>query len=98
MATEALEPIGVREVKNGFSYWSARVNQTGQPLTVLKNNKPWVVIQPANAEAEERRVRLEKFRKLTWQIEHEPLELKDDFDPTLTDEEILDQEIMRRYD
>lgn len=97
MPTEVLEPIGVREAKNNFSYWMARVNQTGQPLTVLKNNKPLVVIQPANAEAAERRERLEKFRKLTWMIENEPLEFRDHFDPTLTDEEILDQEIMRRY-
>lgn len=97
MPVEALEPIGVREAKNSFSYWTAHVNQTGQPLTVLKNNKPWVVIQPANAEAEERRKRLENFRKLTWLIEHEPLELRDDFDPTLSDEEILNQERMRRF-
>ena len=25
------------------------VNRTGRPVTVLKNNKPWVVIQPADA-------------------------------------------------
>ena len=26
---------------------TAEVNRTGRPVTILKNNRPWVVIQPA---------------------------------------------------
>lgn len=39
------------EAKNNFSKVTAEVNRTGRPVTVLKNNKPWVVIQPASAAA-----------------------------------------------
>ena len=39
--------IGLAEAKNNFSKITAEVNRTGRPVTVLKNNKPWVVIQPA---------------------------------------------------
>lgn len=97
MAMEKLAPVGVREIKNNFSYLSTRVNETGQPLTVLKNNKPWVVIQPAEPEAKARQERIERFKKLTWAIENEPFELRDDFDQTLSDEEILHEELMRRH-
>ncbi|QUC02980.1 type II toxin-antitoxin system Phd/YefM family antitoxin [Atopobium sp. oral taxon 416] len=31
-----------------FSKVTAEVNRTGRPVTVLKNNKPWVIIQPAS--------------------------------------------------
>lgn len=41
--------IGLAEAKNNFSKLTAEVNRTGRPVTVLKNNKPWVVIQPASA-------------------------------------------------
>ena len=39
--------MGLAEVKNNFSRVTAEVNRTGRPVTVLKNNRPWVVIQPA---------------------------------------------------
>ena len=39
--------IGLTEAKNNFSKATAEVNRTGRPVTVLKNNKPWVVISPA---------------------------------------------------
>ena len=39
--------IGLAEAKKNFSRLTAEVNRTGKPVTVLKNNKPWVVIQPA---------------------------------------------------
>lgn len=39
--------IGLAEAKKNFSKLTAEVNRTGKPVTVLKNNKPWVVIQPA---------------------------------------------------
>ena len=42
--------MGLAEAKNNFSRVTAGVNRTGRPVTVLKNNKPWVVIQPATAE------------------------------------------------
>lgn len=41
--------IGLADAKNNFSRVTAEVNRTGEPVTVLKNNKPWVVIQPASA-------------------------------------------------
>lgn len=40
--------IGFSEAKNNFSKVTAEVNRTGRPITILKNNKPWVVIQPAD--------------------------------------------------
>lgn len=39
--------IGLAEAKSNFSKLTAEVNRSGKPVTVLKNNKPWVVIQPA---------------------------------------------------
>lgn len=39
--------IGLAEAKNNFSKVTAEVNKTGRPVTVLKNNKPWVIIMPA---------------------------------------------------
>lgn len=43
--------MGLAEAKNNFSKVTAEINRTGRPVTVLKNNKPWVVIQPASARA-----------------------------------------------
>ena len=37
------------EAKNNFSRVTAEVNRTGRSVTILKNNKPWVVIQPARS-------------------------------------------------
>lgn len=39
--------MGLAEAKNNFSRVTAEVNRTGRPVTILKNNRPWVVIQPA---------------------------------------------------
>ncbi len=39
--------IGLAEAKNSFSRVTAEVNRTGRPVTVMKNNKPWVTISPA---------------------------------------------------
>jgi antitoxin Phd len=39
--------IGLAEAKNNFSRVTAEVNRSGRPVTVLKNNKPWVTISPA---------------------------------------------------
>lgn len=41
--------MGLAEAKNNFSKVTAEVNRTGRPVTVLKNNRPWVVIQPASS-------------------------------------------------
>ena len=41
--------IGLAEAKKNFSKLTAEINRTGKPVTVLKNNKPWVIIQPASA-------------------------------------------------
>lgn len=41
--------VGLAEAKKNFSRITAEINRTGKPVTVLKNNKPWVVIQPASA-------------------------------------------------
>ena len=43
--------MGLTEAKNNFSRVTAEVNRTGRPVTILKNNKPWVVIQPATTPA-----------------------------------------------
>ena len=52
------EPVGVREAKNRFSELTTEVNASGVPLTVLRNNRPWVVIYPADEAAASRRERL----------------------------------------
>ena len=39
--------IGLGDAKNNFSRVTAEANRTGKPVTILKNNRPWVVIQPA---------------------------------------------------
>ena len=41
--------MGLAEAKNNFSRVTAEINRTGRPVTVLKNNRPWVVINPAPA-------------------------------------------------
>lgn len=38
--------IGLAKAKN-FSRVTAEVNRTGKPVTVLRNNRPWVTISPA---------------------------------------------------
>ena len=37
------------EVRDNFSEVADEVNKSGRSVTVLKNNRPWVVIQPASA-------------------------------------------------
>ena len=44
--------MGLAEAKNNFSKVTAEVNRTGRPVTVLKSNRPWVVIQPAAGAAQ----------------------------------------------
>ncbi|MBP3222415.1 MAG: type II toxin-antitoxin system Phd/YefM family antitoxin [Actinomycetaceae bacterium] len=39
--------IGLADAKNNFSRLTTQVNDMGKPVTVLKNNRPWVVISPA---------------------------------------------------
>lgn len=41
--------MGLAEAKNNFSRVTAEVNRTGRSVTILKNNMPWVVIQPARS-------------------------------------------------
>lgn len=38
--------IGMAEAKTNFSKLTANANATGIPITVFKNNKPWVEIRP----------------------------------------------------
>lgn len=39
--------IGLAEAKDNLSRVTAEVNRTGKPVTVLRNNRPWVTISPA---------------------------------------------------
>ncbi len=41
--------MGLADVKNNFSRVTAEINRSGHPVTVLKNNKPWVIISPVQA-------------------------------------------------
>lgn len=96
--TAALEPVGVREAKARFSSLTEAVNELGAPLTVLKNNRPWVVIQPADASAAERRRRLEAFRALTASIEAEKsVEAGTAWGSVEHDRELLAEERVRRF-
>lgn len=40
----------VRDARNNFSKIAKEVNATGQPVTVFRNSRPWVVISPAASE------------------------------------------------
>lgn len=42
----ALATVGMAEAKTNFSKLTANVNATGIPITVFKNNRPWVEIRP----------------------------------------------------
>ena len=94
--SEALEAVGVREAKNRFSELTAQVNATGSELVVLKNNKPWVIIRPADSAAADRRSRLEKLRALTGRIEADAAN-EPDWDSAASDRDLLDDERMRRF-
>lgn len=91
-----LEPIGIREAKNRFSEITSIVNDTGHPLTVRKNGRPWVVIQPADANAASRRQKLEKLRTLTALIEA-PGDEEPTWNPEISDKELLGAERMSRF-
>ncbi len=43
--------MSLTEAKANFSKVSSEVNRTRRPVTVLKNNKPWVVIAPLDRSA-----------------------------------------------
>lgn len=94
MAT-ALTPVGVREAKNRFSELATEVNATGRTLVVLRNNKPWVTIAPADAESAERRRRAEALKALTQSIESAADEPA--WDASLSDKELLGEERERRF-
>lgn len=91
-----LNPVGAREAKNRFSELAAEVNRTGNALPVLKNGKPWVVIQPASEEAQRRRARLEKFYALTSQIERGIAE-EPAWDSSVSDCDLLAEERVKRF-
>lgn len=92
----SLTAVGVREAKNRFSALAAQVNASGSPLTVLKNNTPWVIIAPADPESLERRKRLERFRALTALVEQDLAE-EPVWDPAVPDRELLGRERVRRF-
>lgn len=92
---ESLGPVGVREAKSRFSALTEAVNELGTSLTVLKNNKPWVVIQPADAQAAERRRKLEAFQALTAKIEADADEPA--WGSLELDQELLAQERVTRF-
>ncbi len=91
-----LDAVGVREAKNRFSELTARVNELGTELVVLKNNRPWVTIHPADLGAAERRVRLNQFRALTEAIERDAAD-EPVWDAAVSDRELLDEERVRRF-
>ena len=39
--------VSVAEARNNFSRLSSAVVETGEPVTVFRNSRPWVVISPA---------------------------------------------------
>ena len=91
-----LKPVGTREAKNRFSELTAEVNRSGAALPVLKNGKPWVVIQPASAEAMARRDRLARFRALTELIEQDA-GADPAWDANVSDAELLAEERVKRF-
>ena len=45
--------IGMADAKTNFSRITAEANRTGIPITVFKNNKPWVEIRPLSTQHNE---------------------------------------------
>lgn len=43
--------VSVAEARNNFSRLSSAVVETGEPVTVFRNSRPWVVISPAEPPA-----------------------------------------------
>jgi len=58
--------IGLAEAKKNFSKLTSEVNRTGKPVTVLKNNKPWVVIAPASALADGKDVAVDLLDSVSY--------------------------------
>ena len=94
--SKALGAVGVREAKNRFSELTAQVNASGSELVVLRNNRPWVVIQPADPESADRRSRLERLHALTSAIERDAAG-EPAWDPAVSDRDLLDEERVRRF-
>ena len=44
--TPSTNGVALAEAKNNLSALTAYANETGMPFTILKNNKPWVRVQP----------------------------------------------------
>ena len=63
---------------------------------VLKNNRPWVTIHPADLGAAERRARLSQFRALTEAIERDAAD-EPVWDAAVSDRELLGEERVRRF-
>ena len=49
--TAPIATVGMSEAKTNFSKLTASANATGIPITVFKNNKPWVEIRPLATES-----------------------------------------------
>ena len=62
----SITTIGLAEAKNNFSKVTAEVNRTGRPVTVMKNNKPWVVIMPASAARDEDEVAVDFMDRVEY--------------------------------
>jgi len=58
--------IGLAEAKKNFSKLTSEVNRTGKPVTVLKNNKPWVVIVPASSLADGKDVAVDLLDNVSY--------------------------------
>lgn len=93
----ALDFVGVREAKNNFSSLTEKVNELGLPVTVTKNNKPWVVIYPADYEESRRNKRLEAFRRLTRSIELSEID-EPEWDASISDKELLAEARLAKYE
>ena len=87
--------VGVREAKNRFSELTADANRTGSSVTVLKNNKPWVMIVPVDEASRRRAELLERFHALTALIEGDAE--RPVWDADVSDRELLGAERVRRF-
>lgn len=44
---QTMATVSVAEARNNFSKIGAAVVETGKPVTVFRNSKPWLIISPA---------------------------------------------------
>jgi len=57
--------VSASEARSNFAKLGKQVATTGQPITVFKNSKPWLIISPAQSSVENTMIDLDENRGLS---------------------------------